>query len=259
MNAPNRVAHALLGLARGPTCRWRCWPSRSLGTIVGILGILKAGGAYCPLDPTWPAERLAALLDDIGPPVIVTQAHLCAKLPERSVPVLLLDRPEGHSEFSAENPNVKMPVDPLAYLPFTSGSTGRPKGVAIRHRSIVRLICENGYARFDSDEVFLHLAPLAFDASTFEIWGRLLHGARLALAPPGMPTLPELGRLLTESSVTTLWLTAGLFQLLVQERLDDLAGLRQTAGWRRRFGPGYRSPAAGVLSATAPHQRIRSN
>src|SRR5205085_4951421 len=129
--------------------------------------------------------------------------------------------------FPATDPAVEMTGEHLAYLPYTSGSTGEPKGVAVVHRAIVRLICENDYAHFGPDEVFLHLAPLAFDASTFEIFGALLHGAKLVLMPPGVPTLSQIGRTLRESRITTLWLTAGLFHAMVQDRLEDLGGLRQ--------------------------------
>ena len=77
---------------------------------------------------------------------------------------------------------------------YTSGSTGRPKGVEVTHRGVVRLVRGAGYARFGPDEVFLQLAPAAFDAATFEIWGALLNGARLALLPGRAPSLDELGR-----------------------------------------------------------------
>ncbi|MFL5339539.1 MAG: amino acid adenylation domain-containing protein [Gemmataceae bacterium] len=223
----NRVAHALTERGVQPDMPVALVVERSLEMVVGVLAILKAGGAYCPLDPTWPRERLAALLADTRPPVILTLSHLQAELPSDQAPALCLDQSEDFLLFPTENLDTELCSDSIAYLPFTSGSTGRPKGVAIRHGSIVRLICENDYADFGPDEVFLHLAPLAFDASTLEIWGALLHGSRLVIAPPGTPTLPELGRLLAESGITTLWLTAGLLHLMAQERLDDLAGLHQ--------------------------------
>ncbi len=118
-------------------------------------------------------------------------------------------------------------IDHLAYLSYTSGSTGVPKGVAIPHRGVVRLVKSGGFAEMGEDEVFLQMAPVGFDASTFEIWGALLNGGRLVVMPPGTPSLEELGLALRQNSVTTLWLTAGLFHLMVDERLDDLRGLRQ--------------------------------
>ena len=110
---------------------------------------------------------------------------------------------------------------------YTSGSTGRPKGVSVPHRAIVRLVVNTTYVRWGADEVFLQLAPLAFDASTFEIWGSLLHGARLVMFPPGPLSLAALGETLVRSKVTTLWLTAGLFHQVVDDQLASLAGVRQ--------------------------------
>ena len=125
------------------------------------------------------------------------------------------------------NPPSNAGADSLAYVMYTSGSTGKPKGVAVTHKNIVRLVKNTNYANFTSDEVFLQFAPISFDASTFEIWGSLLNGARLALMTPGAASLDELGRALKRYQVTTLWLTAGLFHLMVDTHLDDLRGLKQ--------------------------------
>jgi non-ribosomal peptide synthetase component F len=97
----------------------------------------------------------------------------------------------------------------------------------VPHRGVVRLVICNDYAHFGADEVFLQFAPLAFDASTFEIWGSLLNGAQLVLMAPGMASLDQLGRALLQHRVTTLWLTAGLFQQMVDEQLEALTILRQ--------------------------------
>ncbi len=86
----------------------------------------------------------------------------------------------------------------LAYIVYTSGSTGTPKGVAVPHRGVIRLVSGNDYAKFGPDEVYLQFAPLAFDASTFEIWGSLLNGSQLVLMPPGVAALAELGRALAQ-------------------------------------------------------------
>jgi aspartate racemase len=110
---------------------------------------------------------------------------------------------------------------------YTSGSTGQPKGVNIIHRGVVRLVKETNYVNLTADEVFLQLAPLSFDASTFEIWGSLLNGAKLILMPPHMPSLKDLGRVIAQHQVTTLWLTAGLFHMMVEERLEDLKPVHQ--------------------------------
>src|ERR1044071_1596946 len=110
---------------------------------------------------------------------------------------------------------------------YTSGSTGEPKGVMIEHRSVVRLVKNTNYCKFGPDEVFLQFAPIAFDASTFEIWGALLNGGRLVVFQPGPSSLAELGETIEKMEVTTLWLTAGLFHQMVEEQLDTLRNVRQ--------------------------------
>ena len=116
----------------------------------------------------------------------------------------------------------------MAYVSFTSGTTGRPKGVCIPHRGVLRLVREPDYVQVTPDDVFLQFAPLAFDASTFEIWGALLNGARLALCPAGKPSLPELASFIEHEGVTILWLTAGLFHQMVDANLlGHLRGVRQ--------------------------------
>jgi aspartate racemase len=221
----DRLAGALVAAGVKPETPVGIFAERGIETVVGLLGILKAGGAYFPLDPGYPSNRLAMMLEDVRPPVILAKGSLIGRLPETAANVLKLE-----GEFAGQPvgcPSTCVTGDSLAYLPFTSGSTGRPKGVEIVHHSVVRLVCGNDYADFGPDQTFLHLAPLAFDASTFEIWGALLNGGRLVIAPPGTLSLTELGDVLRRHRVTTLWLTAGLFHLMVDERLDDLGGLRQ--------------------------------
>ena len=115
----------------------------------------------------------------------------------------------------------------LAYVMYTSGSTGIPKGIGVPHRAVVRLVQNNHYAELGSEQVILQLAPISFDASTFEIWGALLNGGRLVVYPPETPSLEELGRVLEENGVNTLWLTAGLFHMMVDEHVEGLRGIRQ--------------------------------
>src|SRR5690606_757297 len=114
-----------------------------------------------------------------------------------------------------------------AYVMFTSGSTGGPKGVCVPQRAILRLVLNTDYVRISRGDVFLQLAPASFDASTFEIWGALLNGARLVIAPPGALSAAELGRAVRESAVSILWLTAGLFHQVVDSGLEDFRSVRQ--------------------------------
>ncbi|MBH8563642.1 amino acid adenylation domain-containing protein [Nostoc sp. CENA67] len=199
---------------------------RSIEAIVGILAILKAGGAYVPLDPAYPQERLAFMLDDTKVSVLLTQKQFLEILPATPAKIVDLDAFDAYSD-DFVNVSNNVTANSLAYVMYTSGSTGRPKGVSVIHRSVVRLVLGNHYASFSSQEVFLQLAPISFDASTFEIWGSLLNGAKLAIFPKGTPSLEELGKVIRRQGVTTLWLTAGLFHLMVDERLEDLQSLRQ--------------------------------
>ncbi|MFP2934962.1 AMP-binding protein, partial [Pyxidicoccus sp. 3LG] len=124
-------------------------------------------------------------------------------------------------------PDVFASAESLAYVMFTSGSTGQPKAVAIAHRGITRLVMSGRFIHFGPEEVFLQLAPISFDASTLEVWGALLHGARLVLFPPRQPTLEELGAVLVRHRVTTLWLTAALFEQMALHQPQALASVRQ--------------------------------
>jgi amino acid adenylation domain-containing protein len=224
----NQLAHRLRALGVRSETPVAICAERSLAMIVGLLGILKAGGAYVPLDPAYPRQRLAYMLEDTRAPVLVTQERVRAMLPDHAGRVLCLDAdwPIIARE-SGATPTHEATPESLAYVMYTSGSTGRPKGVSIPHRAVVRLVKNTDYARLTADEVFLQLAPLAFDASTFEIWGSLLNGARLAIFPPGIPSVAELGQALRRHQVTTLWLTAAFFHELVEEGVANLGPVRQ--------------------------------
>ncbi len=203
---------------------------RSPEVIVAMLAILKAGGAYVPLDPDYPDNRLAFMLSDTRTPVIAAHRPTARRLASslRRAEVLWIDSAESDARNeTATNPELASTADDLAYVMYTSGSTGTPKGVMIGHRAVVRLVQNTNYCRFDRDQVFLQLAPISFDASTFEIWGALLNGARLAIMPPRSPALDDLGTAIRRHKVTTLWLTSGLFNLMVEQRVHDLRPLKQ--------------------------------
>jgi amino acid adenylation domain-containing protein len=224
----NQLAHYLRDCGVGPDTRVGLCVERSPKMIVALLGILKAGGAYVPLDPAYPAARLQLMIEDANVPLLLTEQKLAQRLPANSARIICFeDLAEEIAGRSADNPAVNTTADNLAYVIFTSGSTGRPKGVAVTHRNVLRLVKNTNYASFSADEVFLQYAPISFDASTFEVWGSLLNGAQLALMPAGKASLKELGDALKRYQVTTLWLTAGLFHLMVDNHLDDLRGLKQ--------------------------------
>ncbi|HEY3579053.1 MAG TPA: amino acid adenylation domain-containing protein, partial [Pyrinomonadaceae bacterium] len=224
----NQLGHYLRELGVGPELCVGVCVDRSLEMILGMLGILKAGGAYVPLDPGYPTERLAYMLRDAGVVVVLTQESLLDSLPSHWGQVVSLDGEwEEIATRSTADVVSEATGENLAYVMYTSGSTGEPKGTAIVQRAVVRLVKQTDYAEFGPAETFVQMAPLTFDASTFEVWGSLLNGAQLVVLEPGTPTLEELGAALRRYEVSTLWLTAGLFHLVVNERPEELRGLKQ--------------------------------
>ena len=198
---------------------------RSIDMIVSLLAILKTGSGYLPLDPSYPPARRALMLEHAGAVALIART---GAEDGRAIPWI---RPDAARDAVAPCPDTPPPVavggEDLAYVMYTSGSTGQPKAVAVPHRAVVRLVRNTDYAEFSADQAFLQYAPLAFDAATFEIWGALLNGARLALAPAGRLSPAELGAVIARETVTTLWLTAGLFNLMIDENPDGLLPLHQ--------------------------------
>ena len=244
----NRLARHLRALGIGPEATVGICLERSPEAIVGLLAVLKAGGAYVPLDPAYPRERLSFMVEDAGARVVLTITRWLDKLPKNGTTVVCLDKlpesvpprssgvPPAEGEIAGgkpalqeelENLAVEVKPDNLAYIIYTSGSTGVPKGVEICHRGIVRLLEGVDYVQLSNQEVFLQMAPLPFDASTFEIWGALLHGATLVLFPGGVPAAQDLGDVLRGQKVTTLWLTSSLFNALIDEAPAELSSVRQ--------------------------------
>jgi amino acid adenylation domain-containing protein len=224
----NQLAHYLRALGVGPEVRVGLCVERSLEMIVGLVGILKAGGAYVPLDPAYPKERLAFMLKDSEVEVLLTQRGLVQQMPDEAPRTVCLDDPdeEAHGENST-NPTSGVRPDNLAYVMYTSGSAGKPKGVEIAHRGVVRLLFGVDFAHFQKTEVFLQLAPISFDASNLEVWGALLHGGQCILFTNESPTTQDLGVVLKEKRVSTLWLTASLFNAVIDEDPEILQNVEQ--------------------------------
>ncbi len=223
----NQVAWRLQELGVGPEVVVGICVERSVAMVVGLLGILKAGGGYLPLDAEYPQERLEYMLADAGVKVLLTQGELRERLPvSAEVTCLELGEDWGAVECS-HAPESGASAQTLAYVIYTSGSTGQPKGVAVPHRGVVRLVQESNYVKLDEEQVVLQMAPVSFDASTFEIWGALLNGARLVMMQAGQPSLEEIAATMREHGVSTMWLTAGLFQVMAAEQLESLREVKQ--------------------------------
>jgi len=202
---------------------------RSIELIAAFLGILKTGAAYVPLDPSYPRERLDFMLADTQSSVLLTQPHLMERVNPATVAVVVVDeQARKRSSLPSAEPSVIREGDAPAYVIYTSGSTGRPKGVVVSHRGIVRLVRGTAYARLDRSRVTLQLAPTSFDAATFEIWGALLNGAQCVLYPgSGVPDFALLKSIIADTRVTTMWLTASLFNMIVDTAPATLEGVEE--------------------------------
>jgi amino acid adenylation domain-containing protein len=239
----NQVAYRLRKLGVGPEVMVGTLLDRSLDLVVGLLGVLKAGGAFVPLDSNYPTERLEFMAADIAAPVILVQDAVVRRM---SNPRWLhgkafsLDQNAGAiDQEDVENPVNRTTAENLAYVMYTSGSTGRSKGVMVNHRAVVRLVKNTNYIDLSEREVFLQFSPVSFDASTLEIWGPLLNGGCLAIMPPERQSLSDLGMAIREYGVTTLWLTAGLFNAMVEQRIEDLRPLKQLLAGGDALSPSH--------------------
>jgi len=220
----NQLAHYLRKLGVETDEPIAFWIERSIEAIIGFLGILKAGAAYLPIDPSYPEERQLEMLKNATPKVGLVGHNI--QVPSVEIQLLSFDSQEFDQE-STENLDLGVSREDLAYVMYTSGSTGKPKAIGIPHRGVVRLVKQTNYVKLTSQDRILQLSPLTFDASTFEIWGSILNGGQLVIMPPNTPSLAEIGAAISEHQITTLWLSAGLFQLMVEEQLENLRPIKQ--------------------------------
>ncbi|WP_224360630.1 non-ribosomal peptide synthetase [Hyalangium versicolor] len=234
--AANRLARRLRAWGVGPEVGVAFYLERSASLVIAALAILKAGGFFVPLEPGHPRARLQHQLADTRARVLITRRSLVERLPPSDVRLLVLESEDVSGEDARDLGRTATPEN-LAYVMYTSGSTGSPRGVAVTHPSVVRLVRNNPFASFSPEETCLAFAPVSFDASTLELWAPLLNGARLALFPAEKPSLKELGAFIEQQRVSTLWLTASLFQAMVEEHPESFKHVRQLIAGGDRLSP----------------------
>ncbi|MDR6358178.1 amino acid adenylation domain-containing protein/non-ribosomal peptide synthase protein (TIGR01720 family) [Pseudomonas psychrotolerans] len=215
----NRLAHGLIERGVGPDRLVGVAMERSVEMVVALLAILKAGGAYVPVDPDYPEERQAYLLEDSGVKLLLSQSHL--KLPlAKGVQRIDLDQGDDWLDGYAEsNPDIELDGENLAYVIYTSGSTGKPKGAGNRHSALTNRLCwmQDAYG-LDANDRVLQKTPFSFDVSVWEFFWPLMTGARLVVAAPGDHRDPaRLVETINREGVTTLHFVPSMLQAFLQE------------------------------------------
>ncbi|GHF64089.1 non-ribosomal peptide synthetase [Streptomyces griseosporeus] len=244
----DRLAHALAARGVGAEDLVAVALPRTDAMVVALLAVLKAGAAYVPIDPEYPADRVAYMLDDAAPALLLTDRDTAAGLPPgTAVPRLVLDDTRTADELAAVTETgldrvrripAPHPEHP-AYVIYTSGSTGRPKGVVVGHENLLNLLnAMQGQLRLTAGDRLLAVTTIGFDISNLELWTPLAHGARLVLAARETVKDPvALARLVEESGATVLQATPTAWQGLVATRPDALRGLVKLVGGEALPGP----------------------
>ncbi|CBW75453.1 Non-ribosomal peptide synthetase modules (EC 6.3.2.-) [Mycetohabitans rhizoxinica HKI 454] len=215
----NRLAHQLIEWGVRPDTRVAICVQRSPALVVGLLAILKAGGAYVPLDPAYPGERLAHILTDAAPSMVLADAVGRAALGEAALAECTVLDPATLPALPDTNPSVAgLTARHLAYVIYTSGSTGTPKGVMVPHHAIARLVINNDFVDICTGDRVAFAANPAFDASTFEVWAPLLNGATVVVIDHDTVLMPAaFAHTLREQRISILWLTVGLFNQMAAQ------------------------------------------
>ncbi|MEV4272491.1 non-ribosomal peptide synthetase/MFS transporter [Micromonospora aurantiaca (nom. illeg.)] len=244
----NRVAHRLRAAGVGPETLVGVCAERSVELVAGLLGVLKAGGAYLPLDPEYPADRLAFMVGDADAPVVLVQSHLRDVLPDTGATVLELDDATVWADRPDTDPAPAAGPENLAYVIYTSGSTGRPKGVPNTHRGIVnRLDWMQKTYGLGADDAVLQKTPASFDVSVWEFFWPLRTGARLVLAKPGgHKDAGYLRDLLVSERITTAHFVPSMLTVFLAED-----GVEAATALRRVICSGEELPLASATDFTA--------
>ena len=226
-----------------------------------MLAILKAGAAYLPLDPTYPADRLAFMMRDQDVKILITDRHVPASLSRLAEHVLVVpdvfDMPSGADDVAASR--VVQPSN-LAYVMYTSGTTGEPKGVGVPHQAVMRLVRQTDYIHIDSSDRIAQGSNASFDASTFEIWGALLNGAQLVgVERQELLSASQLSQLIRDRGITVMFLTTALFHEVAATAPDICAPLRCLLVGGEGLDPNCSARRAGGWLPAATSECIRAD
>ncbi|WP_203925075.1 AMP-binding protein, partial [Rugosimonospora africana] len=235
----NQLARLLVEAGVGPESVVALALPRSVDLVTAVLAVMTAGGAYLPIDPDYPAQRIAFMLTDATPVALLTTTDTAAGLPPHETTIMLLDDPDvqtlldAYSEAPITDTDRTSPLLPAhpAYIIYTSGSTGQPKGAVIEHRSVVSLLqsTEDAFL-FTADDAWTLYHSYAFDFSVWEVWGALAFGGRLIVPSVEVVRSPvEFARLLVAERVTVLNQTPAAFYQLEQADRELPEGQRPTA------------------------------
>ena len=229
----NQLAHYLIRMGVGSGTRVGVFLERSPSMLVALLGILKAGAAYVPLDPIYPADRMAYMLEDAGAAVLLTQQGLLKDLGSVATRVVCLDR-DGHeiAREKVETPSISTGSGGLAYVIYTSGSTGKPKGVQIEHRALVNFLHSMQHEPgLETGDRLLAVTTLSFDIAGLELFLPLICGARVILVSWHTTADGQaLAQIIEHQAVTVMQATPATWRLLLEARWPGRAGLKILCG-----------------------------
>ncbi|MBJ6765037.1 amino acid adenylation domain-containing protein, partial [Myxococcaceae bacterium JPH2] len=219
----SQLARYLVRLGVGPDVRVGLCVERSLELIVAVIAVLKAGGSYVPLDPAFPADRLAYTIEDTGMPVVVTQRSLMSTLPQHSARVVMLDEDAAAIAREDASPlRIDVPADCVAYVIYTSGSTGRPKGVQVPHGGVARFLeAIRATTGFSERDVIVAVTTLSFDIHVLELFLPLMVGGQVVIVPRDVAMDGKrLGAVMKARGVTVLQCTPSTWRLLLEAGWD---------------------------------------
>lgn len=215
-----------IGVMRGQAVA--LWFAPRIEMVIAVLAVLKAGGAYVPLDIANPAERTASILEDCAAQILLT--HSAETLPSLAgVTALAVDTLSSQEPASLSSNNLPNDLtgEDLAYIMYTSGTTGKPKGASIRHKGVVRVVHNTNYLHLDESDTCMLLSNYAFDGCIFDIYGALLNGGTLVLVDKAdVVDSTKVAQLVAEHGVTSMFATTSLFNMLVDQQLDNLCHLK---------------------------------